>query len=95
MLFRSASAAHALTTIGPAAIPHFIQALDDPEPRVREKAAFSLSQFRSSASNAVPALERLVDDEDAEVRWHADLALRAIVPRRFEEFGARHPSPEF
>ncbi|MCL4177695.1 MAG: HEAT repeat domain-containing protein [Verrucomicrobia bacterium] len=90
-----ASAAHALTTIGPAAIPHFIQALDHPEPRVREKAAFSLSQFRSSATNAVPALERLVDDEDAAVRWHADLALRAIVPRRFVEFGARHPSPEF
>jgi len=40
-----ASAAHALTTIGPAAIPHFIQALDHPEPRVREKAAFSLSQL--------------------------------------------------
>jgi HEAT repeat protein len=91
----TAMAAHALGMIGAASIPHFVLALDNPHPRVREKAAVGLAQFRLAATNAVPALELLLEDEDTGVRRAAALALHAIAPRRSDEFGARHPSRDF
>ena len=90
-----AMAAHALTRIGPPAVPYLAQALEHPQPRVREKAAVALGQLGSSARNASPGLERLLEDEDSEVRKHAAAALGAIAPRRYDEFGARHPSHDF
>jgi HEAT repeat protein len=90
-----AVAAYALTTIGPSSIPYFVDALQHPQPRVREKAAFSLSQFRAAATNAIPSLELLLDDEDPAVRRNVILALRVIAPHQFDEFGARHPPRDF
>lgn len=90
-----AMAAHALGTLGPASIPYFVLALDHPQPRVRERAVVGLGQFRFVATNAIPALEPLLEDVDPGVRRSVALALRAIAPRRFSEFDAGHPVREF
>ena len=78
-----AMAAHALATVGPASVPHLIQALDHPLPLVREKAAFALGQLGYPARSAVAELERSLEDENPGVRKQARAALRAIAPRQY------------
>jgi HEAT repeat protein len=90
-----AMAAYALTRIGPHAVPYLAQALEHPQPRVREKAAVALGQLGPSARSAAPGLERLLEDEDPAVRKQGGTALRAVASRRHDEFGARHPSHDF
>lgn len=78
-----AQAVHALTTLGPAGVSHLLPALQHPLPAVREKVAFALGAMGPSARGAVPALERLLNDEDVGVHEQARASLRAIAPRAY------------
>ena len=81
-------AAEALHEIGAAAAPTLIEALADPEPRVRAKAARALSvvavtkeERRPPAdelTSATAALENVLQDEDAEVRKNASNSIAYI-----------------
>ncbi len=60
------------------AVPDLAAFLDDPEPRVRGRAAGALAEIGPDARGASERLARLAkDDEDAEVRLAASLALAA------------------
>jgi HEAT repeat protein len=70
------AAAAALAALGPAALPALFPALDDPDPRLRMWAAYTLGMIGDK--RAVPALMRALEDGDAGVvKWAAD-ALRRI-----------------
>jgi HEAT repeat protein len=76
-----AAASQALRAIDPeAAVPRFTEALADPDPRVRERAATALFQLGPAAKAAVPALGRAAKDPDVDVRGKAFAALQAIGP---------------
>jgi len=62
----------------PEAIPVLVELLKSPEPIVRIMAASGLQQIGSLASEAVPALSALVDDEDGDVAFTARQAIRII-----------------
>ena len=68
-------AAQILANIGdPRAVGPLIEALNDPNARVREEVAAALLEFRSL--DALPALSRaLIEDEDPDVRMAAAQAL--------------------
>ena len=61
-----------------------IEALDDEEPAIREKAALSLSKMGPKAKDAVEKLIDLLDDEYAFVRQAAVAALGKIGPDALE-----------
>ncbi len=70
------AAAAALAALGPAALPALFSALEDPDPRLRMWAAYTLGMIRDT--RAVPALMRALEDGDPGVaKWAAD-ALRRI-----------------
>lgn len=70
------AAAEALAALGPAALPDLFSALDDPDPRLRMWAAYTLGMIRDA--RAVPALMRALEDGDpGVVKWAAD-ALRRV-----------------
>jgi HEAT repeat protein len=70
-------AAVALGGVGPTAIPMLAQALRDPEHLVRTHAAKSLAMIGPSAARAL--IEALGEDEGAEVREEAALALGELT----------------
>ncbi|NLZ30458.1 MAG: HEAT repeat domain-containing protein [Methanomicrobiales archaeon] len=70
------AAAEALAAIGPTALPELTDALDDPSPRLRMWAAYTLGMLGDA--EAVPALIRALDDSDPRVRRWATAALRRI-----------------
>jgi hypothetical protein len=74
------TAAHALGRIGEAAVPQLTQALSDPNPLVRQRAADVLARIGPDAKDAVPALIRTLGDRDEEVRKAATRALGEIGP---------------
>lgn len=74
------TAAKALGRIGQAAVPQLSQALDDPNPLVRRRAAEILARIGPDAKDAVPALIRALGDRDEEVRKAATRALGEIGP---------------
>ncbi len=59
------------------ALPHLLEALDDPDPRVRAEACRALEDLGDRA--AAEALARRVDDVDPEVREAAREALAAVL----------------
>jgi HEAT repeat protein len=65
---------------GRAATPNLMAALRHDDPRVRRTAAETLGSFGTEAKNAVPALRRALQDEDADVRQAASDALLSIMP---------------
>ena len=82
------AAAESLCSIGPASAPALIKALTDPDPRVRAGAALALGdvglhkESRRRAPDEVqtitPLLNKLLDDEDAEVRRNAADTLKIL-----------------
>jgi hypothetical protein len=74
------TAAHALGRIGRAAVPQLTQALSDPNPLVRKRAADVLARIGPDAKDAVPALIRTLGDRDEDVRKAATRALGEIGP---------------
>jgi hypothetical protein len=74
------TAAHALGRIGEAAVPQLTQALSDPNPLVRKRAADVLARIGPDAKDAVPALIRALGDRDEQVRKAATRALGEIGP---------------
>jgi hypothetical protein len=82
------AAAESLCSIGPASAPALIKALTDPDRRVRAGAALALGdvglhkESRQRAPDEVqtitPLLNRLLDDEDAEVRRNAADTLKIL-----------------
>jgi HEAT repeat protein len=70
------AAAAEIAAIGPAALPPLLSLLDDPDPRLRMWAAYTLGMIGDAG--AVPALmEALEDTDPAVVKWAA-AALRCI-----------------
>ncbi len=70
------AAARDLAGIGPAALPPLLSLLDDPDPRLRMWAAYTLGMIGDAG--AVPALTEALEDADpAVVKW-AEAALRHI-----------------
>ncbi|WP_332448570.1 HEAT repeat domain-containing protein [Methanoculleus sp.] len=69
-------AARALSALGPAALPGLLAALDDPDPRLRMWAAYTLGMI--GERGAAPALIRALEDPDPGVGRWAAAALRRI-----------------
>jgi ABC-type transporter Mla subunit MlaD len=91
-------AAEALHHIGAAAAPTLIEALGDPDPRIRAEAASAVSVVATTErrapsadelASAASALENVLQDEDAEVRKNAanslDYIHRAAAGEKFFE----------
>jgi len=77
--FRHGDAATvALVEMGPASIPGVAEALQDPSPAVRRRAAKALRWMGPSARSAVPLLIERLKDPDAGARAEAVLALGDI-----------------
>ncbi|BBL66990.1 HEAT repeat domain-containing protein [Methanoculleus chikugoensis] len=70
------TAAAELAALGPAALPPLLSALDDPDPRLRMWAAYTLGMIGDTG--AVPALMEALEDADPAVAKWAAAALRRI-----------------
>jgi HEAT repeat protein len=73
-------ASHALARIGPPAVNPLVEALGDRNNVVRRRAAMSFVIMGRPAIGGVQALAKAVQDEDAEVRQAAAMALGRIGP---------------
>lgn len=67
---------------GKVAVPNLITALIHADPRVRKTAAETLGRFGAYSTPAVPALRRLLSDDDQDVRIAASDALLSILQKR-------------
>lgn len=67
---------------GDTVIPALIEALKDPQDKVRQGAAVRLGYYGEEAESAIPALEALLKDDDARVR---NAVKNAIARIRGEE----------
>ena len=76
------------TTVHGKSFEYWLEALHDPDVRIRIKAVESLGNVGAENPATVPALIRALDDREARVRGAAVLALLKIGP---EEKGARSP----
>ncbi len=74
------AAAVALSRIGEPAVPALVEALQSPDPNLRQQAADTLARIGPAASTAVPALTALLDDPDPRVKKSAVRALGQIGP---------------
>jgi HEAT repeat protein len=59
-------------------LPELIAELGSEEPSVRASAATELAEHGPRAKAAVPALIKVLDDPDPELRWAASAALDAL-----------------
>jgi hypothetical protein len=71
-----------------------VQALDDPDPRVRRGAANALGHSSPAVileimATALPALRRAMDDEDEEVRIQAAYGVLRLEPKGHEDMQAQ------
>jgi hypothetical protein len=82
-LYVRREAAIALGDLGPEAVPVLMQALDDESSQIRRTVAYLLEKVGPEALEAVPALIRLLGDEDEHVRSAAEGALKAITGQDF------------
>ena len=57
------------------ASPPITKLLEDPDPRVRGRAAYALAKLDGTSA---PKINKLLDDEDSEVRGYAMLALGTL-----------------
>jgi HEAT repeat protein len=76
------------TLAGGKPVAHWVQALQDPDAKVRKEAAFKLGNVGPTDPAAFPALRGALKDRDAAVRREAILALLKHGP------GAREAVPE-
>jgi HEAT repeat protein len=67
--------------LGKRVLPALVTAVRDPDPRVRQWAAWALGRVGRRGKAAVPALTALLQDEDDKVRETAAKALARIDPR--------------
>ena len=67
-----------LKKIGPASVPLLIEALADPDPIVRERAAILLGQIRVDDDEVIEGLFEVLSDFDEDVRVAARQALKAL-----------------
>ena len=74
------SAAHALAALGACAVEALVEALRDPDWRVRSAAADVLGNMGHAAAAATPHLSRCLQDEQMWVRRNAVEALGTIAP---------------
>lgn len=70
------AAAADLAALGPAALAPLLSALDDPDPRLRMWAAYTLGMIGDAG--AVPALMQALEDTDPGVAKWAAAALRRV-----------------
>ena len=68
--------ASTLSRMGPAAVDPLIEVLDNPDWRVRGAAAWALGNLNDE--KAIPALEKLLDDESGYVKSGAQSAIATI-----------------
>jgi HEAT repeat protein len=61
-------------------VSHWVQALDDPDPKVRKTAAAKLGNVGTADAAALPALIKALKDKDAIVRSEVILALVKFGP---------------
>jgi HEAT repeat protein len=80
LALRRTAATGLYRTGGPKAVEILQRGLSDPEPILRRTCAFGLGMLKER--QAVPAILKALDDEDAGVREKADLALQQISGRR-------------
>jgi HEAT repeat protein/lysophospholipase L1-like esterase len=71
----------AMATTNTDVVSALTRTLEAKEPRPRARAAQALGRIGTGAASAQPALERLCDDSDPEVRRQAQRALRRVSPR--------------
>jgi HEAT repeat protein len=90
----SAESATALASIGPASVPGLIHALDDPQPRVRSLACYSLSRIGRGAAEAVPVLVRRLSDRELQIAAQAANALLQIGPAAIPALARALNDPE-
>jgi HEAT repeat protein len=76
------------TLAGGKPVGHWVQALQDPDARVRKRAAFRLGNVGPADPAAFPALVGALEDRDAGVRREAILALLKFGPAAKEAAGA-------
>jgi HEAT repeat protein len=65
-------------TASAAALPSLAKALDDLDPRIRERTARLIGRFGARASAYAPALQKLTTDPDPKVRREASAAVLAV-----------------
>src|SRR5437588_5142509 len=68
------------TLAGGKPVGYWVQALKDPDARLRKKAAFKLGNVGPADATALPALVEALSDPDAHVRSEAILALVKFGP---------------
>jgi HEAT repeat protein len=68
------------TLVGGKPVNYWVQALQDPDAKLRKKAAFKLGNVGAADPAVVPTLILAVKDRDAGVRAEAILALLKIGP---------------
>ena len=73
-----AAALDGLRRIRSQSVPHFVEALSNGDPGVRVFACESLGAMGKSATNAVPALKKALNDSYDFVRRQARQALKSI-----------------
>ena len=59
---------------------HWLQAIKDPDPKVRKQAAFKLGNIGPQDEGALPALLEALQDKHAQVRGEAILAILKFGP---------------
>ena len=74
------------TMVGGKPVQEWMQALQDPNPKTRKKAATKLGNAGAVDSTVIPALVGALKDRDAGVRAEAVLALLRIGPAAREAF---------
>ena len=75
---RRGRAALTLGRCGRPAVPGLIRALSDPDSNVRFYAAQGLGRMGPDAAATIPALEKMLQDEDQSLRRAAEVALTRI-----------------
>jgi HEAT repeat protein len=92
------AASHALTAIGPPAVPGVVDLLSNKDKGLRRGAVFILADMGAGAKAAAPDLAKRLEDEDPEVRQYTAVALgrigrdaSAAVPALRKAF--RDPAP--
>ncbi len=68
------------TQAGGKTVPHWVQALDDPDAKVRKEASFKLGNVGPKDPAVLPALLKALKDRDSRVRREAILALVKCGP---------------
>jgi HEAT repeat protein len=88
LLFLIGCGSSAPTTVHGKSFEYWLEALHDPDARIRIKAVESLGNVGADNPSTVPALIRVLDDREARVRGAAVLALMKIGPEAQEAIPA-------